>query len=108
MRPNTSDGLPMRMEPRIVPIGAMATVKPSQNSLSSNTFSKVSLVPEMTTVSKPSRNPPSPATIAARRTTPCRKRDEPWDGLAEGLYSWVASALAMVSLGALQTTRVAR
>ena len=47
-RPQTSGGRPARIEPKIVPISAMATVKPRDDSVSEKTDFRASVVPEMT------------------------------------------------------------
>ena len=61
-RPKTSAGRPAPIEPRMVPISALATVKPNKLSLRANLARKASVVPEMTAVSKPNNNPPKAAT----------------------------------------------
>jgi hypothetical protein len=62
LRPNLSVGFPTNKAPTMVPINALATVKPKPPSLSSNRSFSFSVVPEITAVSKPNRNPPRAAT----------------------------------------------
>ena len=50
-------------EPKIVPISAVATVKPSIASLRPKCFCSASVVPEMTAVSNPKSSPPRAAII---------------------------------------------
>src|SRR5579863_5108590 len=52
------------MAPKTVPNRALATVTPFKNAERANRWVRVSVVPEITTVSKPNTNPPSAATIA--------------------------------------------
>src|SRR5271166_6435067 len=64
LRPQMSAGFPAKMEPMIVPIRAIATVKPRRFSSSRKLVLRGPVVPEMTAVSKPKRKPPRAATIA--------------------------------------------
>src|SRR5690348_1618059 len=61
-RPRASAGLPTVMAPRMVPINALATVKPSVNGVRANVSLSQSVVPEITAVSKPNSRPPNDAT----------------------------------------------
>ena len=64
LRPQTSAGLPAKMDPMIVPIRAMATVNPRKFSFRRKMDLRAPVVPDMTAVSKPKRKPPRAATIA--------------------------------------------
>ncbi len=64
LRPQKSAGLPAKIDPTIVPIKAMATVKPREFSFRPYVVLSASVVPEMTAVSKPKRKPPRAATMA--------------------------------------------
>ena len=68
LRPRRSAGRPALIAPTMVPMRAVATVKPSENSLRWKTSRRFSVVPEITAVSKPKRRPPSAATTALRIT----------------------------------------
>src|SRR4051812_49312301 len=91
-RPKRSLGAPAAREPTIVPIRALATVKPSSPPERPNTRFRASVVPEMTAVSKPKRKPPSAATtvLSSRRRPPGAVRD----GAAS---SGVRSSMAILS-----------
>src|SRR5512147_1424411 len=62
--PKMSAGRPTTMEPMIVPISALETVKPRLASLRLKCDFSQSVVPEITAVSKPNRRPPKAATRA--------------------------------------------
>jgi hypothetical protein len=66
--PYASPGFPIMMDPRTVPMRAMETVKPSVASVSPNNGRRNRVVPEITAVSNPNRNPPSADTIVAKRS----------------------------------------
>jgi len=61
-------GLPAAIAPTMVPIRALATVKPSPKLLSRYTSWRASVVPEMTAVSNPNKRPPRAAMIVFPRT----------------------------------------
>ena len=62
LRPSHSAGFPATSEPTIVPISALATVNPSSTGVRPKRSTSISVVPEITTVSKPNRKPASAAT----------------------------------------------
>ena len=69
LRPNRSAIFPATNAPAMVPISAIATVKPRPLSERWNTALSASVVPEITAVSNPKIRPPSEATIALRTTS---------------------------------------
>lgn len=66
-RPKRSAGIPANMAPRMVPISAVATVRPREKGESRKTSARACVAPEMTTVSKPNSRPPRAATTVLRR-----------------------------------------
>lgn len=69
LRPNMSVSLPAHRAPTMVPISAIATVKPRPLLERWKTSFSASVVPEITAVSNPKISPPSEATIALRTTS---------------------------------------
>ena len=84
LRPNRSDALPITRTPAIVPMMAIATVKPWRISSNLKSVSNGSLAPEIATVSKPKISPPSAATNVPPIMT--RRERRTWaTGLEEGM-----------------------